>query len=71
MSSNVILTVDACPPFYHTVFQQNNITAWLTGVQPSDWLATVVLNSMDHVVENHVLKAIDNGLNGGLLVFDT
>ena len=37
----------------------------------SYWLVTLVLNSIDHTVENHVLKTIDNNLNHDLLSFET
>ena len=33
------------------------------------WLAAVVYNAVDDIVENHVLKAIDNYPNDGLLSF--
>ena len=37
---------------------------------PAIWLlVTVVYNSKDHALENHVPKTIDNDLNVGLLSF--
>ena len=38
-------------------------------MQQSDWLVTVVLNSIDHAVEKHVLKALGSDHNLGLLSF--
>ena len=43
------------------------IRTWLKEIQQFDWLVTVVKNSRDHAVENHVLETIDNDLNCGLL----
>ena len=40
-------------------------------IQKSDWLAAVVKNSIEHAVENYVVKTIDNDLNHGLLSFRT
>ena len=38
-------------------------------IQQSDWLFTLVCNSMDQAAENHSLKTIDNDLNCCLLSF--
>ena len=46
-----------------------NIRAWLIEIQQSDWLATVIFNSVYCTVEYHALKTIDNGLKRDLLSF--
>ena len=43
-----------------------NIRTWLTEIQQSDLPVTLVENSVDHAVENHVLKAIDDDPYRGL-----
>ena len=42
---------------------------WLIEIQQSDWLVTVVQNSTDNAVQNHVLKTIHDGLNHSPLSF--
>ena len=44
------------PVFY---FKNFEFTTWLIEIQQSDWSVAVVLNSVDHSVENHVLKPIE------------
>ena len=39
-----------------TVYCQKIFRTWLTEIQQSDWLVTVVKNSTDHTVKNCVLK---------------
>ena len=41
---------------------QTEFRTWLTEIQESDWSVAMVLNSIDHAVEGHVLKTIDNVL---------
>ena len=48
--------------FLHCIAYLKNIRTWLIEIQQSDWLVSVILNSLDHTVENHVLKTVDNGL---------
>ena len=50
-------------------YSKSLIRAWLTEAQPSSWIVTVVYNSVDHTVENHVPNTIYNGLNRGLSSF--
>ena len=42
---------------------QNLFRTWWTESLQSDWLVTLVVNSIYHSVENRVLKTIDSGLN--------
>ena len=46
-----------------------NVGIRLTEIQRSDLSVGVVQNSVDHAVENHVLKTIDNDINRDLLSF--
>ena len=38
-------------------------------IPQSYWLVNVVQKSIEHAVQNHVLKTVDNDLNRGLLSF--
>ena len=52
------------------LLQQNfNIRTWWTEILQFDWLIVVLKNSIDHAVEIHVLKTMDNDLNRSLLRF--
>ena len=48
----------------HKVFK-----TWLTEIHQSDWLVTMVQNSIDRDVENNVLKTIDNDFSHSLFSF--